>query len=255
MLEFLDFAALNHGHSFFSGLADAARHGHSHGGITDALEHLRSHLDGFSDTVQHHLLGEDDGGADTGAGDTGGTDTASGSDTGAGGGHAMEEEHKQRLAEYAKSMEGMVDKKTEQVSTLYLMIGAPVAVLVLIFIIKLVLGLFTKTADKVTKGVSNATSKIKKSVVENVIENANNDAEKPPAKDANKSGRRKLLFGEIIMRFVNPTVTENEIGNAIAHQKESRKIKKIGEILTEMGCITQKQVEQALKIQDKSAPK
>lgn len=258
MIESFDFAGIKNIHSLFSSLADSAGHFvPSFDRLSDGHGHFRSYLDGLADFVQDRILGEEDmGGMETGEADTGGD----GSETGGGGRESggrpqMDEEQKQRLAEYAKSMEGVVEKKTETISTMYMMLGAPIVLLIVVYLINLAYNFFTKTVDTVGKGVGSATSKLKKTLVEKVVENENGGEGEDAPKAGSKTSRRRLLFGEIVMRFVNPVVTEPDVNSAIAHQKESRQVKKIGEIMVEMGHITPKQVEQALKIQDKSAPK
>ena len=147
--------------------------------------------------------------------------------------------------------EGMVAKKTQQVAVVGSFLIVPVALLVGAFVIKILYDSFTKTADKVGEGVKSATSRIKKSLMENG-DAEGNDAKKSASAGGSKSQKRRLLFGEIIKRFVAPSVTDADIEGAVTAQKEMKQAKKLGEIMVEKNIVSSADVLRALKIQEKS---
>lgn len=168
----------------------------------------------------------------------------------------MEEEHQAVAKEVAKVFEGVAEKKTEQVHTIITILLIPVGLLVGAFLLKLAYDLFTGTADKVGKGVGSISSKLKAAVAGDAKGAAakNESSGRLPAmpKDPSKPQSRPLLLGQIIIRFINATLSEREVENAVQLQKQSNSGKKIGEILVERGAVTQDDVHRALKIQKKN---
>lgn len=167
----------------------------------------------------------------------------------------MEEEHQAIAKEVAKAFDGVAEKKTEQVHTIITVMLVPVALIIGVFLLKLAYDLFTGAADKVGKGVGSISSKLKATVAGDAKAAAKNDSTaKLPVmpKDPSKSGSRAMLLGQVIIRFVNSTVTEQEVENAVRTQKQSNNGKKIGEILIAQGVVTSDDVQRALKIQKKA---
>lgn len=168
----------------------------------------------------------------------------------------MEEEQKEIAKEIAKAFDGVAEKKTEQVHTIITVMLVPVALIIGAYLLKLAYDLFTGTADKVGKGVGSISSKLKAAVAGDAKSAAakNDSTAKLPVmpKDPSKSGSRAMLLGQIIIRFVNASVTEQEVENAARIQKQSGNGKKIGEILMEQGVVTGDDVQRALKIQKKA---
>ncbi len=165
----------------------------------------------------------------------------------------MEEEHQAVAKEVAKAFEGVAEKKTEQVHTIITLLLIPLALFAGAFILKMAYDLFTGTADKVGKGVGSITSKLKAAVAGPVSDKRSQSSVKVPPmpKDPSKSGSRMMLLGQVIIRFVNPTLTEQDVENAVRIQKQSENGKKIGEILVEQNLVTKDDVNRALKIQKK----
>ncbi len=168
----------------------------------------------------------------------------------------MDEEQKAVAKEVAKAFDGVAEKKTEQVHTIITVMLIPVALIIGVYLLKLAYDLFTGAADKVGKGVGSISSKLKATVAGNGKDEPakNKSSAKLPAmpKDPSKSGSRTMLLGQIIIRFVNATLTEQEVENAVRLQKQSNNGKKIGEILVEQGVVTNDDVQRALKIQKKA---
>ncbi len=169
----------------------------------------------------------------------------------------MEEEHQAVAKEVAQAFEGVAEKKTEQVHTIITVLLVPVALIAGFFVLKMAYDLFTGAADKVGKGVGSITSKLKASVAgdaSGASDKKNQSSVKLPAmpKDPSKSGSRMMLLGQVIIRFVNPTLTEQDVENAVRIQKQSNNGKKIGEILVEQNHVTRDDVSRALKIQKKA---
>lgn len=168
----------------------------------------------------------------------------------------MDDEQKAIAKEVAKAFDGVAEKKTEQVHTIITVMLVPVALIIGVYLLKVVYDLFTGAADKVGKGVGSISSKLKATVAGDAkAAPAKNDSTaKLPVmpKDPSKSGSRAMLLGQVIIRFVNSTVTEREVENAVRTQKQSGNGKKIGEILIEQGVVTSDDVQRALKIQKKA---
>lgn len=168
----------------------------------------------------------------------------------------MEEEQKAIAKEVAKAFDGIAEKKSEQVHTIITVLLIPVGLLIGAFLLKLAYDLFTGTADKVGKGVGSISSRLKAAVAGDAKGAAakNESSGRLPAmpKDPSKPQSRPLLLGQIITRFVNPTLSEREVENAVQLQKQSNDGRKIGEILVERGAVTQDDVHRALKIQKKN---
>lgn len=168
----------------------------------------------------------------------------------------MEEEQKAIAKEIGKAFDGIAEKKTEQVHTIITVMLVPVALIIGAYLLKLAYGLFTGTADKVGKGVGSISSKLKAAVAGDAKSSAtkNDSTAKLPVmpKDPSKSGNRAMLLGQIIIRFVNASVTEKEVEDAVRVQKQSGNGRKIGEILVEQGVVTGDDVQRALKIQKKA---
>lgn len=168
----------------------------------------------------------------------------------------MEEEQKEIAKEVAKAFDGVAEKKTEQVHTIITVILIPVGLIVGAFLLKLAYDLFTGTADKVGKGVGSISSRLKAMIAGDAKGTAakNESSGRLPAmpKDPSKPQSRPLLLGQIITRFINATLSEQDVENAVRIQKQSNNGKKIGEILVEQGAVTQDDVHRALKIQKKA---
>lgn len=171
----------------------------------------------------------------------------------------LEEEQKevaQEVAqEVAKAFEGVAEKKTTQVHTIITVVLIPVGLIIGVFLLKMVYDMFTGAVDKVGKGVGTISNKLKTAVAGDTRAAAKNDSTaRLPAmpKDPSKSGSRTMLLGQIIIRFVNETLTENDVEKAVRLQKQSDNGKKIGEILVEQGVVTHDDVARALKIQKKA---
>lgn len=170
----------------------------------------------------------------------------------------MEEEHQEIAKEVAKAFDGVAEKKTEQVHTIITVMLVPVALIVGAYLLKLAYDLFTGAADKVGKGVGSISTKLNKlkTVVagDGSAPSKHDSTAKLPVmpKDPSKSGSRAMLLGQVIIRFVNNTLTEREVEDAVKIQKQSSDGRKIGEILIAQGVVTSDDVQRALKIQKKA---
>ncbi len=167
----------------------------------------------------------------------------------AGGGDEIAEMMKEHAKKSMDAGEKMVGKKNEQIAVMSSFVLVPIALIVGAFVLKVIYDSFTKTADKVGQGVKSATSRIKSAIIDK--EALNDGGKGSPPKDPSKTQKRRLLLGEILKRFVVPTLGDAEIENAITAQKEMKQAKKIGEILLEQGHISIGDVAQAVKIQEK----
>ncbi|MBI5178894.1 MAG: hypothetical protein HZA04_06505 [Nitrospinae bacterium] len=214
-----------------------------------SIPHLFDSLYAIPDFISNHILPYIEDVADT--------VTDDGHDIGHGdGGEGYVDESEQLLKDTARqnmdAAEKMVKHKEKQVMGMTGMIALPVALLIGAFLIKIVYSMFTKTADTVGKGVKTATAKIKTSFVEKEVVNEDPAPSAPPKDPARTSARRRMLFGEVLKRFVVTTLSDADIERAVAAQREGKKVKKIGEVLVELGAISKTDVAQALKIQEKS---
>ncbi len=163
------------------------------------------------------------------------------------------------LEEKMDAAEEMVREKTEQVGVLFALAAIPIVLVVLGIVIKLLYDIYTGAADKVADGVKagsdiikDASDKLKKALVKNAIADDDDDyedeEEEPPEKKV-----KKMLFGEILKKFVTPTLADEEIEEALVIQKNFNPPKKIGEILEDTGKISKAEIAHVLKIQKKQA--
>lgn len=169
----------------------------------------------------------------------------------------MEEEHQAVAKEVAKAFDGIAEKKTEQVHTIITVMLIPIGLIIGAFLIKMAYDFFTGAADKVGKGVGSISSKLKATVAEAVKpapDKKSQSSGKLSAmpKDPSKAESRPRLLGEVIIRFVNASLTAREVEDAVRSQKQSNNGKRIGEILIERGVVTSDDVQRALKIQKKT---
>ncbi len=161
------------------------------------------------------------------------------------------------LKEYEKAFEGVAEQKTSQFHTFIAVVMVPIALVIGGLAIKFVYGMFTKTADKVGKGLGNITSKIKLPQADEGKKASDSSLNLPPPPvDPSKSTqKRRMLFGEIIVRFVNPTVSSQDVEQAVQLQKAQGNGKKLGQVMAERGLISDSDIIKALKIQEKSGSK
>lgn len=164
----------------------------------------------------------------------------------------IEEEHKELAKEVVKAFDGVAEKKTEQVHTIITVLLIPLAMIIGGFLLKMVYDLFTGAADKVGKGVGSISSKLKSGNGGSRASGKSSGKLPRMPVDPSKSSSRMMLLGQVIIRFVNPSLTDKDVENAVRIQKQSNNGKKIGEILVEQGVVTKDDVLRALKIQKKA---
>ena len=75
-----------------------------------------------------------------------------------------------------------------------------------------------------------------------------------PAAAANKQPERvsaeDLLVGQILLKIINDDLTLNQVHEALTVQEKEKLLKKkIGQILVELGYVTRKEVDIALRMQ------
>lgn len=148
--------------------------------------------------------------------------------------------------QHNEATDALLAKKTTNAVVMSAYIIIPIALIAGAFAIKLIYGLFTKTADKVGAGAKTAASKL-----ESVIGQFAKD-EEPGADGQNDNKKKpKLLYGEILRRFVATGLSESDVNEALEKQKTGNPRKLLGEILEECGQITKADSTRALKIQKK----
>ncbi|MEE8483458.1 MAG: hypothetical protein V3S46_02580 [Nitrospinota bacterium] len=165
------------------------------------------------------------------------------------------------LKENMDAAEEMVREKTQQVGVIFALAAIPIVLIVVGFAVKLLYDMYTGAADKVAEGVKagsniikDASDKLKKAMVKKAIDEDDDDdyedeeEEEPPAKKV-----KKMLFGEILKKFVMQTLADEEIKEALAIQKNSNPPRKIGQILEDTGKISKTEIAHVLKIQKKQA--
>lgn len=148
--------------------------------------------------------------------------------------------------------EKMVGEKTEQLTAIFGAFLVPIALIIAAFILKIAYDIFTGAADRVDKGirvasskVKEATSKLKKAVLESAVKKEENHPKKPRKK------KKRMLFGEILTKFVMPSVSGPDIEKALEIQSGENPKRKIGEILMGNGYITRTEIQHTVKIQEK----
>ncbi len=146
--------------------------------------------------------------------------------------------------EHARGSDALVAQKTGHALVMSAYAVIPFALVAGAFAIKIVYGLFTKTADTVGKVLSSTASKINSAISGSRREGGGGEAS-----NHGKNERRTLLFGEVLRRHVTPSLSEEDVDKALEKQRASRRNSRIGEILLEDKLITRTDVAKALKIQ------
>ena len=141
---------------------------------------------------------------------------------------------------HAEEAEALVRGKTGHAAVLSGYVIIPVALFVGALAIKILYGIFTKTADKIGAGIHIASATIQSAVSAGEGKKTGGKEEKAP--------KARLLFGEILRLYVAPAITEEDIRAALAKQTEI-KTKLIGEILLESGKITKSDLAKVMKYQ------
>ncbi|MBI3581254.1 MAG: hypothetical protein HY098_04140 [Nitrospinae bacterium] len=143
--------------------------------------------------------------------------------------------------EHAVASEALVGQKTGHALVIIAYAVIPFVLVGGAFAIKIIYGFFTKTADTVGHGLSSTASKITSAL-------GGGDA---PIHE--KHEKRTLLFGEILRRYVTPSLSDEEVKKALEKQRASRRDSRIGEILLEDKVIIKSDAAKALKIQEKQS--
>ena len=170
---------------------------------------------------------------------------------------------KEMMQRQLDNAESAVAERTNQATALISIVIVPIAIFVGLFILKVFYDIFTKTADTVADGISDATDRIKSTMYKMKSNDSDSDdgeydseeEEDGEIADEKKSsagkGRKRMLFGEIITKYILEHITEEDIEKALAAQSSESPDKKLGEILLEAGHITNSDILRALKIQEK----
>lgn len=152
----------------------------------------------------------------------------------------------QAVKEEARQIKGVLDEQTDKASrNLIIIAGAiavPIALLFLFFILKLIFNLYLSMARSLFN-ISAIGAKRLQDVV-------NKPAQKQ-AEEENKTKKKALKLGEILVRFVSRSLNMEHINAALAEQKKAPNRPKLGEILVKQGLATNGEIEAALKIQGK----
>ncbi|MDH5542704.1 MAG: hypothetical protein OEY64_07045 [Nitrospinota bacterium] len=172
------------------------------------------------------------------------------------------DEAKEIFRRKLESSESAVAERTDQAKALVSIVLVPLAIFVALFVLKVIYDIFTKTADSVVDGISDATDRVKAALLSKHVAETDEDdeyeddeeqtSESREEKEAEaKEKKKRMLFGEILTKYILEHVTEEDIEKALAVQKEQTPEKRIGEILLEAGHVTNSDILRALKIQEK----
>jgi hypothetical protein len=147
---------------------------------------------------------------------------------------------KEIAQQHSEAADKLIAQKTGHVAVISAYFIIPIALIAGAFAVKIIYGLFTKTADKIGEGIKSSSAKIQSALGDSSPETSE------PGKP-----KRKLLLGEILTRYVADSITDEDIKKALTTQKSTRPKKLIGELLLEERVVTKSDVAQAIKIQEK----